>query len=337
MDAANSEKIVRINGTHQYGNQSINVQGLTVQNNRLTYMPVNIAEFFPNIIFLDFSLNEISFVNITHIRQFPHLLRINLNTNKITQLDSNLFAASHSIKFINFSGNKIKHVGHDLILPNSGQIFFNANACINEQAVDLDQIAILRFKLLLQCPPTISQIENTLESRPNLITKLNSQVERLQTETDKLDHRQLEIIAGFENLAKMVESICKQFEDVLTVVDNLKSSVSELDMEVQTMNEVVGKVTSKVNGLVEENERIYQIQMEMRSDVINLGNRIAVIRNQGQILSARTDALENGLSDTNVIVETHSDLLKSVRSKNWKLEKRVEILESIIDVKLPIT
>jgi len=196
----NGEKLIAVSGTHLFGKGNTDVQGLTASNNALAFIPVNIEEFFPNILYFDFSLNKISYVNSSHLVPFPNLMRLNLNSNQITELDSNLFSSSKSIKFINFSNNMLKHIGHDFILPEVGEALFSTNPCIDKNAVNRDQLTALRFSLLLYCPPTISQIEATLENRSNLITKTNdqmqsliSEVQDLVTKTEKLELNQLEI------------------------------------------------------------------------------------------------------------------------------------------------
>ncbi len=85
-----------------------------------------------------------------------------------------------SMKYITFESNNIKHVGHDINLPNHGYVDFNKNFCISQSATTPEQFATLKLNLLRYCPPTISQIEDTLESRPNLLSQLERRVAFLE-------------------------------------------------------------------------------------------------------------------------------------------------------------
>lgn len=157
FDGDNSDKITKLDGTHQSGKRNADVQGLIIRSQDMEFFPVNIDEFFPNIIVLNFPLNSISHVSNAHLIPFPNLEFLALYSNKITSLDSNLFAGLNSLKFINFGQNNIKHVGHDFILPNFAEIYFYSNTCIDKDATTAEQITFLRFSLMINCPPTISQ------------------------------------------------------------------------------------------------------------------------------------------------------------------------------------
>ncbi|KAG4072739.1 hypothetical protein HA402_001851 [Bradysia odoriphaga] len=86
------------------------------------------------------------------------------------------------MRFISFYANSIRHVGHDLDLPLGGHVLFIGNSCISERADTPDEVATLKLNLLRNCPPTISQIENSLETRPNLLTYTYGQVQSLRNE-----------------------------------------------------------------------------------------------------------------------------------------------------------
>lgn len=167
-------------GAHQSGRGHNDVHALLIQSQNLPIVPTNIKTFFPNIRALQFHNNSISNISNNHLISFPNLQYLNLQTNKISLLDSNLFNGLTSMRVIIFNYNNIKHVGHDINLPDSGTIYFNGNACMDQQATTPEQIVTLKLNLLRYCPPTISQIEHTLESRQNLLTDLKSKVFQLE-------------------------------------------------------------------------------------------------------------------------------------------------------------
>lgn len=169
-----NEKISAVYGLHQSGREDDDVQGLRIESQNIPFLPTNIETFFPNIRALGFYNNSISSVSNNHLIPFLNLEYLSLHTNKIASLDSKLFAGLTSMRFVDFAYNNIKHLGHDIELPDSGSIYFNSNPCISQFATTPEQIVTLKLDLLRNCPPTISQIEDTLESRLNWLTDLKS-------------------------------------------------------------------------------------------------------------------------------------------------------------------
>lgn len=212
-DEQNIEKVTSVFGTHQSGKTHADVEGLQIFSQDMEFFPVNIEAFFPNIKSLGFFSNFISSVNSTHLAPFLNLLHLDLWRNRITMLDSNLLAGLESIRFFSVQENNIKHVGHDFILPDSGLIFFNSNPCISLGATRPDQIIDLRFQLLRNCPPTISQIEDTLESRTNLLTNVNAQVQNLTNDVTGLLYTNSQL----EERVAILESI---IEGLKTIVES---------------------------------------------------------------------------------------------------------------------
>lgn len=328
IGTGNDEILVSVNGIHLPGKRNGDVKGLTVSNNLLAFIPVNIDEFFPNILYLDFSLNQISFVNSSHLIPFPNLIRLNLNSNKMVQLESKLFSGSRSIKFINLSNNHIRHVGHDFILPGSGEVLFSNNPCIDKSAVNAEQIVALRFSLLLLCPPTISQIEATLESRTNFITKVDSQVQGLELRTDSLEQSQSEINTEFQIVKARLSYVYSQLGSLIMVTDSLAQNNSKMDGDIKTLTSVLTNISSEMQNLVTKTYQLEVSLLELRLDGLTLASRVSNIQSQGQLLITRTDDLDQRVSIMNDQIETHRIWLRNVRNKNADLEKRVALLES---------
>lgn len=182
-----NENVTEVSGNHESGKGHSDVQGLYLQDQNLPFFPTNIEEFFPNLVVFDLQNNAIVNISNRHLKPFPSLQHLYLTRNRITSLDSNIFSGMMSMSYISFNINNIHHVGHDINLPKTGELHFNNNPCISQQAVTPEQIATLKLNLLRNCPPTISQIENTLESRPNLLTTIDGRVQSLINKTDDMD------------------------------------------------------------------------------------------------------------------------------------------------------
>lgn len=162
FDGQNDNKLTVVYGTHQSGKEYVDVEGLYIPSENMQFFPINIETFFSNLRGISFSVNSMSDVSNNHLIPFPNLEVLALNWNRITSLDSNLLAGLKLIEYIDFNSNNIKHVGHDFILPNQGEIYFWQNPCIDRSAITVEEINYLRFSLLVNFSPTISQIETTL-------------------------------------------------------------------------------------------------------------------------------------------------------------------------------
>lgn len=207
IETQTSQSVTAIFGPHQTGKGNEDVIALNIISQNLQFFPANVDEFFSNIGVIDFGNNAITSVSNLNLSPFPKLWYLNLaynrisvlernlfsglnslqvillNDNKITSIDSNLFANLNNIDmFIDLSNNTIRHVGHDLILPKQSYVVLLNNICVDVyfDSYNLKAVEGFKFELLTNCPPTISLIESTLETRPNFIKKLMDRIAALE-------------------------------------------------------------------------------------------------------------------------------------------------------------
>lgn len=210
-----SGTVTAVDGTHDIGKTNADVQALRLYSTNMSQFPTNIETFFPNIRALNFGENLISEVKNSHLSPLQHLQYLSLWKNRITSLDSNLFAGIDSIQYIDFQFNRIMHVGHDFVLPNTTQrISFFDNPCINDTISNQSDVGHLKFQLSVKCPPTILQIENSLETRTNLLTNVNDEL-----------HRVMDTHLQFEKEIKYLLSTVAKLEAIIDRIDtkNMKA------------------------------------------------------------------------------------------------------------------
>lgn len=245
-DGVSNDNVTAVYGAHQTGKSHTNVLGLKIYNRNLQYVPINVEKFFPNIKVLYFESNSISHISNRHLIPFPNLEYLSLHTNRITSLDSNVLSGLNSLKYVTFSFNNIINIGHDFILPNAGRVFFNKNTCISTEATTAAQITALRFTILVSCPPTITQIENTLESRPNLLTNVNDQVQNLFNRTHYIEESHAEMDNKVESLDTDLQQINLQLTNEIT---DLKQRNLQLETRVTFLEAVIeGKLGLKMGN-----------------------------------------------------------------------------------------
>ncbi|XP_037047385.1 uncharacterized protein LOC119082112 isoform X1 [Bradysia coprophila] len=181
-----NENVTTVYGLHETGKGHEDVHGIVMTSQNLEFVPTNIESFFPNVIAISLWDNHITSIQNRHLAPFPNFEYLWLEGNNLTSVDGGLFSGLNSMRFINFNSNRIRHVGHDLDLPLGGEVRFTGNSCISQTAATPDAVATLKLNLLRNCPPTISQIEDSLETRPNLLTYTYGQVQGLRNEQENM-------------------------------------------------------------------------------------------------------------------------------------------------------
>jgi hypothetical protein len=151
-----------ITGNHLPGYTNVNVTALQATEKRvLSRLPRNLAEFFPNLAFLFWTLSELEFISSEDLRPFPNLAELGLYGNRFGSLDGNLFQHTPNLQLIDFTSTQLTSVGFGLLdnlksLKIAGFLF---NPCISLYATTPEAIEELKKLLIVQCPPT--DIEST--------------------------------------------------------------------------------------------------------------------------------------------------------------------------------
>lgn len=149
------------------------IEAFTLNNASLLKVPLGVEEYFQNIKAIELEHNSITTIVNNDILRYRKLEYLSLSNNLIVNLDADLFDGLPNLAMIRFRSNHITHVGHDIKLP-SELVDLQDNPCISENAGP-HSVDTLRFTLLRECPPTISQIEWELEHRNNLLTFLRDE------------------------------------------------------------------------------------------------------------------------------------------------------------------
>lgn len=163
-----------VSGIHKLSKSNENVKGLQITEDDMSYFIKNIDKTFPNLEQINLSSNKIT--KLTNEDLLPHknLKYFMINNNNISSLNSNIFENLPKLEEFYFIDNGLLHVQHDITLPTNVSFYFKNNTCINENATDTEAVQRLQYSFIVNCPPTISQIEDTLQKRKNLFTYLRT-------------------------------------------------------------------------------------------------------------------------------------------------------------------
>lgn len=179
------------NGTEIWGhidpNKTIeDVEGFCLSSANLKRFPHLPEQFFPNLKAIATENNEITQISNADFSSHQGLKYLSLSGNSITSLNGDIFDGLTKLVSISFDKNLIKHIGHDIKLP-TGYVNLNNNKCIQATASSKDEIDAFRLRLLVSCPPQLSQIETELEGRDNLLTRLRDENELTEARVNSLE------------------------------------------------------------------------------------------------------------------------------------------------------
>lgn len=285
--------VTSVSGSHQIEKSDLDVLGLSMPSQNVQYFPRNIAAFFPNLIAFYFINNSISSVSQDHFADFPNLEYVDIQSNSLTSLDSNLFAGLNSLKLIRLQSNNIMNIGHDFVLPNTGEVNFNSNTCISGSAGNADQMNALRFRLLVNCPPTIQQIEASLESRSNLITKVNTQVQNLQQSHIIVNGQVQRLIFATSDIEESQSEMKSEVENLTNAVADLENRNLQLTNEVTGLQQRNGDLTDEVSALTVVVTDVQQSNVELINRNLHLETRIGYLDIRAGYLEGRVAMLES--------------------------------------------
>lgn len=99
-----------VSGTHEANRTNINVQRLSVENQRVAFLPYNINEFFPNLTSLRIVNSRLFDIQAADLRPFPNLQVLDLFGNDLWYIDANLFERNLLLRSINFGNNEIRQI-----------------------------------------------------------------------------------------------------------------------------------------------------------------------------------------------------------------------------------
>jgi hypothetical protein len=158
-----SDLLTAVSGTHLPGKTNSMTEGVSAPSAvNLTFIPRNLASFFPNIKVLYWAAPQFSSISSDDLK-FPLLEYFVCANNQLTSIDGNLFEFSRNLRAISFYNTKLQHVGHNLLvnLPQLQQAWFQHNTCISTYTEDQQGIKNLDRNLPIFCPPLSPTLPTT--------------------------------------------------------------------------------------------------------------------------------------------------------------------------------
>lgn len=139
FDFEGGQGVTEIRGAHQNVLTNFDVTGFFIEDARnLTFFPLDIENFFPNIVAIRLQKSNIVTLNGNELAHFINLYLINFATNyNLDRISGNLFASNPLMRSISITNSRnLEFVGENLLdhLENLEHVNFTNNLCINEVA-----------------------------------------------------------------------------------------------------------------------------------------------------------------------------------------------------------
>lgn len=225
--------IHRITGAHLSGKSHCDVEAIRIRNSSdLKFIPSGISQFFPSLILLSFTNNPIEVIAGNELNEFPNLIQFELRDSSVVNVPRNFFEMNQNIQSFWIQNNRnLSHVGENLLEPlvNINRISFRDNLCINQTAINAQQLAALKENLQSQCPDKCS-IGNELER----ICKLEESENDFKMEAESI-RNEFEILRGKNQ--KLEKRNFKMEDEII-----------KLNIKVEQMMKIIAELATRPCG-----------------------------------------------------------------------------------------
>lgn len=171
----NSVTVVSQN--HLPGKSNKDVEGFTINNQAINFMPFNIQQFFENVRAIAMRNTTLKKLMTDDLKPFPRIEVIGFHFSRLETIEGDLFSYNPRLQHINLSNNLFTNIGPNLLapLPSLHQINLSDSLCINENVSVLSDIPNLSRKLRFQCPPSVEMIERIILSGKRFVQEIDQQ------------------------------------------------------------------------------------------------------------------------------------------------------------------
>lgn len=105
-----ASRIGFVSGVHETNRTNINVQRLNIENQRMIWLPYNIDQFFPSLTSLRVVNTGLFDIVPAELRPFTNLQVLDFSGNDLWYVDANLFERNLVLRSINFANNEVRQV-----------------------------------------------------------------------------------------------------------------------------------------------------------------------------------------------------------------------------------
>lgn len=172
------DRVDDVSSNHEDGYTHDDVKGLIIEQS-LAFTPRDIELFFPNL--EAYVSKSTGSANLTResLIGLSKLRLLDFGSNNLAEVENDLFSGNPSMEWIYFDSNPIKHIAHHVFdhLNELRTLYMSNTACINQTADNMDNVRILQFRLIVNCPPTFHMTETKIVNGTTLQNQIDERIE----------------------------------------------------------------------------------------------------------------------------------------------------------------
>jgi hypothetical protein len=210
-----------VEGDHEEGKTPESVEALSFFQKRIFSLPKNLAEFFPNLKAMAFTLAEFSSISSSDLKPFPDLFYFSSLYNDVVSIEGDLFKHNPKLWRLSFDYNKLESVGHNLIRDLRWLQYanFRSNPCIDSTATSPSDIHDLNLQLPIRCPPiptTTTEVSDTtkMPETCQLRCSLNDETDELKDELTRINTKLSEKDETIASMKEKIEEIERKLREL---------------------------------------------------------------------------------------------------------------------------
>jgi hypothetical protein len=204
--------IESVEGEHLPNKALKDVKTLNVRFQDLPKIPINLADFFPNLEGIQWYKSNLQALSADELKSFPNLQVFSSYENPLVVLDGDIFVGTPRLQWLSFYNNSIENVGYGLIssLYSLAYANFQENVCINR---------------VMTHPAMMGELIQELKERcPSL------------TEPEECDHR-CSLNEEVDKLFYYIDYQNERIYDLNVAVANYERRIAELERIVMSLSE----------------------------------------------------------------------------------------------------
>ena len=175
--------ITNVSGIHISHLRLVDVEYLRMINQNIEFLPINIAEYFPNLKKIKVKRSMLQYITENDFRGLTQLSVVYMTNNRLKDLPCGVFNTNKRLEEIHFEDNILTEIGADVFKPLAllTVAHFRNNNCINKDVENSYEVPALLNEITTKCfmnsestrvyPRTIKELENTVNNIKIIIYK----------------------------------------------------------------------------------------------------------------------------------------------------------------------
>lgn len=225
-------EVTEVLGEHLNGKPNSDVEAFFLMEKSLRFFPKKLDTFFPNIMIMKVSGNQITSISPEDLAPWSNLRIFFAESNRIETLDGDIFKYNLNVSQISFQHNSIIQFEHKY-LNALESADFRDNKCIDNFAHESSSLTIeeLKAKLLAQCSCTAR-------------CSINKEVDELGTTMSENAKKMEELVSKALSIGTLVAKQAKTIEDLTIVVDEQKVLMEKQSTSIKALEDFAKNLKS---------------------------------------------------------------------------------------------